>query len=202
LSEVTTSSQAENPYAAPVAELHPQAPHEEQRGAYYAQSPRKAAVMSFVTLGIYDLCFWWRHWRARRARGQDLSVWGRTVFASFYCFEFKNDLTLALVTRDRTPSTMLGWAPVVYLLCNIAQHIIARAHGPSLGALALTFTLIVVRSCSLALFQTEANQVLEADGYRGKYNRGASAGTYLVCVFGVLFWSLALFGSLNPDAPP
>lgn len=195
------SSQPENPYAAPTAELHSPAPLElHERGAYYALSPHKAALMSFLTLGAYDLCFWWRHWRTRHDRGQDVNVFGRTLFSAFYCFGFKADMAYALATRDRTPHALLAVAPAAYLTCNVTEHILVRAADDGPWSFAASFVLIVLRALILALFQRDANQVLEADGYRGKYNRGATARTYVIGALGLLIWVFGTFGTFSPDA--
>lgn len=191
---------ADNPYAAPAAELQ-QAKGTSARGAaFYAMSPRKAALMSLLTMSVYELCFWWRHWRALRDNGEDVSVFWRTVFSAFFIFPFKNKLVLALVQRNLPVHSLLEILPLLYLLSYISDNITSRVTGLKLLALAMGLAMSVGRAALLWMLQSSVNQVLEADGYRGPVNRGARGLTYLVAVLGVLLWLTTLAGVILAPA--
>jgi hypothetical protein len=186
-----------NPYAAPRAELQPNIPSVVTGAApFYAMSPRKAAVMIVLTMGLYDLCFWWRHWRARRQHGQDVSVFWRTIFAGFFAFDFKSSVSLALTERGLTPPALLAAAPGIYLGSFILDNVLSRLGFAGLS-LAANVVCVLVRACMLAVFQTSVNEVLRADGYRGPYNRGARPATIAIAVAGILIWTLAVVSGLN-----
>jgi hypothetical protein len=189
---------ADNPYAAPAAELQ-QAPAQSARGAaFYAMSARKVAVMSLLTMSLYELWFWWRHWRALRDNGEDISVFWRTVFATFYIFPFKNKVVLALTGRDLRVHSLLGPLPALYLASYVLDNIFPRALGAGTLAVLLGLSMSALRAALLWRLQDSVNQVLDADGYRGPVNRGARGLTYLAAGLGLLLWLATLFGTLAP----
>ncbi len=162
-------------------------------------SPLKAFVMSALTLGVYDLVFWWRHWRTLRTNGRELSVFPRTIFAVFCAFEFKNSLSIALLERNQPLQPMLASAPLIYFLAQVGDNVFSRIAGDTILVIVISGTLELVRASALYIIQKSANQVLEADGYQGVVNRGASAKTYLAGLVGLSLWALALTGRLFPE---
>jgi hypothetical protein len=162
-------------------------------------SPVKAAVMSILTMGLYDLCFWWRHWRTQRQRGLEISVFWRTVFAGFVSFEYRTTLSIALVERGVAEPPLLGAAPSVYLLAMIISRGVSKLlHQPGLEIL-LTILFVLARAGALVVFQDAANQALGEGAQRGAFNRGASGRTYLAVAGGLLLWALTLLGMLAPE---
>jgi hypothetical protein len=186
-----------NPYAAPRAELQPNSPSMPTgTAAFYAMSPRKALVMSVLTMGFYDLCFWWRHWRARREHGHEVSVFWRTFFAGFWAFDFKSSVSLALIERSLTPPALLTAAPGIYLGSFILDNVLSRLGFAGLGFVASALC-VLVRGGMLAVLQTSVNEVLKADDYRGPYNRGARPATIAIAIAGLLIWILGLVSAVN-----
>jgi len=196
---------AVNPYAAPAAELqHAPAAEASQRAAFYAMSPRKAAVMSFLTMSIYELCFWWRHWRTRREGGEDVNVFWRTAFAAFYAYPFKNTVSVGLAQHGAPLHWLLNAMPTLYMLSYLIDNALARLESQHWIWFALSVSMNVLRSLLLAVLQKSVNQVLEANGYRGPVNRGATVRTYLMAALGLLIWvstiAAFLFPETNQDA--
>lgn len=186
-----------NPYAAPRAELQQNVPSTRTGAApFYAMSPRKAFVMSVLTMGFYDLCFWWRHWRARRQYGQDVSIFWRTFFAGFCAFDFKSSVSVALIERNLTPPPLLAAAPAIYLGSFVLDNVLSRA-GFAGVALVIGAVCEVIRAGILTTFQTAVNEVLKADDYRGPYNRGVRGATIAAAIVGILIWALTLVSTLN-----
>jgi hypothetical protein len=53
---------------------------------FYCVSPAKLSILSFATIGLYELYWFYRNWALIRARsGRDISPFWRGVFAIFYC---------------------------------------------------------------------------------------------------------------------
>jgi hypothetical protein len=194
-----SSAEQLNPYAAPSAELEPERSQAVQGTArFYGMSPAKAAVMSVLTMGIYDLCFWWRHWGTQRQQGHDVSVFWRTIFAPFCAFEYKTTLTVALVERNQRLHPMLGSSALAYMLAHVIENAVSRvATGHTGIVLVSSIVPVAVRAYILFVLQTSANQVLQADGYRGVLNRRVTAKTILAGLVGLLFWGLVLLGTLD-----
>jgi hypothetical protein len=189
-----------NPYAAPSADLSAPLDSQPKRSAvFFGVSPGKVLVMSVLTLGIYDLSFWWRHWRARQRRGERVSVFWRTVFAAFCSFEFKNTLAMSMAERDLPEDPWLRRAPLVYLLSFMLDNLVSRlADGAVAFIAAVLFEL--VRASALVVIQRSVNAVLVADGNAQLITRGASVRTYLLGCAGILIWMLTIGSYLYPQA--
>lgn len=191
-----------NPYAAPDAALVGPGVLlvESEVPAFPPISAVKAAVMSVVSFGIYDLYFWWRHWSAVRDRGVDagagVSVFWRTVFAGFMAFDF-NERQVHVMTGHQLPvSKWLKAAPGMYLLGLIVDRVSDRMFE---GNILIPVTVATAGLRAIALFstQTGANQVLQAEGYRGPYNRGFSVGAAAVGLLGSLIWAAIAAAALG-----
>lgn len=196
---------AVNPYAAPSAELQEPAPQQAPHTAagFYALSPLKLMVMSTLTVGMYDLYFWWQQWSARRRAGEDVSVFWRTLFAGITSFSFRTTLTTALVLRDQKVSPALSSAPIGYLIFAMIDRAVDRMTekaviDPVLG-LSLSIGFSLLRAGMLVIIQRSVNDLLRAENYRGPVNRGVSAGALAIGLLGVLIWIFGVYGTLYPE---
>lgn len=200
-----TDAAPSNPYAAPSADLGVSAPEPApgHAASFYAMSPTKLVIMSWLTGGIYDLCFWWRQWGARRRAGEDVSVFWRTFFAPYTCFGFTKSVILARHMRDLGPSSLLGIAPSAYLVANLIELGINRVQDPGFQTFALISSVLanLVRASMLGAIQHAINELLNAEGYRGPYNRGVTAGAVVVGLLGIAIWGAALLGVIVPAEP-
>jgi hypothetical protein len=67
-----------NPYATPKARVDDAAPAEGT--TYFAVSALKLALMSFATLGLYELYWFYKNWKAMQQSGEKLNAPIRAVF--------------------------------------------------------------------------------------------------------------------------
>lgn len=192
-----TSLDEHNPYAAPEAEL--QVPSASARpAAFYAMSPRKAVVMTMLTLGFYDLVFWYRHWKRLKDNGYDFSPFFRAFFAGFTSFRFVSILRTARVERDLPSGEGLRASAGIYLGLNIASRISERILE---GVPYLVLTVLACAGCAwvLATVQHAANEVLEADGSQGQSNSGVTAGAIFGAALGLAIWAFMIIDAVNPE---
>jgi hypothetical protein len=169
-------------YAPPKAEDAPPQV-EERRGRppmFFAVSPLKLVVMSVVTLGAYELFWFYANWqRLRRRRHPRISPFWRTMFVYIHCYSlFKTVKEEADATNVRTafsPGLMaLGWivttllwklpdpgglismAAVVFLVpvqkaMNDVNHALAPGHDPNTRFTAWNISGIVLGGLVLGL---------------------------------------------------
>lgn len=193
-----TSLDAEhNPYAAPQAELQVQA-IPSGPAVLYPMSPRKVAVMSVLTFSLYDRLFWYRHWTRIKESGHDVSPIARTIFAPLAAFSFLTMLTSLRYPRDLKSDSLLQMTPVIYFGVAVASRISDKFLD---GIPGLVFMMLgaAASGWALATMQRGANEVLEADNYRGPSNSGASWGAILMGALGAALWLVAIVGAVSPD---
>jgi hypothetical protein len=192
-----TGLEEHNPYAVPEAELQVQSV-QSQPAAFHPMSPLKAAVMTVLTFGFYDLVFWYRHWARLKESGHDVSPVIRAIFAGFTSFSFVTILSTARAGRGLENGFDLRAAPGIYLALNIASRLSDKILD---GIPGLVFTLFtcVGGGWVLATIQQEANEVLKADNYQGPFYSGVTVGTIISGVLGLAFWIFVVLGTVSPD---
>jgi hypothetical protein len=194
---VTSLGDEHNPYAAPQAELQVQSV-QSGTSAFYPMSSRKAAVMTVLTFGFYDLVFWFRHWNRLQDNGHDVTPLFRAFFAGFTSFGFVTRLCTARAERGLESGSGLRASPGIYLALNLASRLSDRLLD---GVAGLAFTMLACAGAAwtLATIQDAANEVLEADNYRGPSNSGVSGGAIFAGAIGLILWFFVIAGSVMPE---
>lgn len=195
---MTPDAEEVNPYAAPQAELRlPRIVSGPAR--FYPMSPVKAALMSILTMGMYDVLFWYRHWTRQKDSGQDVHPLLRTFFMVFTSFGFVTTLKSTMWARGLTVSTALRYAPAVYF----GLTVVSRAADKALkGPTALLVSVVASAGGAWVLFtvQRGANDVLAHDEFRGPVNSDASPGAILSGLIGLFVWLFVVIFAANPEA--
>lgn len=189
-----------NPYAAPQSELRIQSASVQSGPAVlYPMSPLKAAIMSMLTFSIYDVVFWYQHWKRLKESGQDVSPIARAIFAPFTAFGFLTTLSSLRFARGLESGPTLRASPFVYLGVKLASRIADKVleDGPNLVVTAIA---CAVSAWVLATIQHGVNDVLKTDNYRGPSNSGASWGAIVAGVIGLLLWFLGIIGVMLPES--
>lgn len=194
---MTSLGEEHNPYAAPLTELQVQSVPSGP-AVVYPMSARKAAVMSMLTFSLYDLVFWYQHWKRLKESGQVVSPIVRAIFAPFAAFGFLTTLSSLRFARGLTSDSLLRATPFIYLGLKLATRISDKVLE---GVSGLAFTMIACAAGAwvLATIQHGANEVLAADNYRGPANSGASLGAIFAGGLGLMLWSLAIVDAVSPE---
>jgi hypothetical protein len=199
---VTSVGEEHNPYAAPQAELQLRGAVS-RPGAFYAMSPRKAAVLSVLTFNLFDIVFWYRHWKRLQETGHDVSPIWRAIFAAITSFSFVTTLSTERAARglqsDFEFVSPLRATPGIYLGLNLVSRVAERVLE---GVPHLAATLLACTGCAwvLATVQRGANEVLEADAHGGPSNSGATVVSIIVGALGLLSWLLVILAAVSPES--
>jgi hypothetical protein len=198
-SGVAMTEDALNPYAAP---SHDNLEVAATEGAwFYVVSIRKFAILYLMTVGLYGIYWDYTHW-ARIKRATKGSEWpvARAIFNIF----FQHSLVAEIDQRLRRQSVDFQWKPndwatpivLVLLLSGVLNRMGARDVG-GLWVDLLGFACIPVLVLLRAKVQRAANAA--CGDPEGRSNAGFGAANILWCVFGGLFWLLALVGTFLPE---
>ena len=106
-----------DPYTPPAAAVVDRPPDDARDAPFFVVSPTKVMALSICTLGVYQLFWFYMHWRRWRV-GRSETVWpvARAIFALFYvhALERRIDQTLEARVLARHRGTFA--AATVYLL--------------------------------------------------------------------------------------
>lgn len=159
---------------------------------FFAVSIAKLVVMSACTFGLYEVWWFYRHWRLARERGDDVWPVARTVFMVFFVyalFRRVRDYPHAHASRDdRLParSLALGWI-VVSLLYQLPDPYWL-----------VSFCAVVF----LVPIQTCANRINLEHAPRHDRNTRFTVLNWIVIVVGGLVVALTVFGAFVPASAP
>jgi len=179
-----------NPYApptAPVADVD-RSGLVDQSNPFFAVGTTKLFVMTFVTFGLYEIYWFYRHWSL--VKGRDRSdIWPvpRSIFAVFFVY--------ALFARMRSDGTELkvpgtlaaGPLATVFIIFNILWRL------PEPWWLVSFVTTVV-----LVVAQKYANEVNMAASPEHDRNTSFGGWNWFGVVVGGLFWVLVIIGLTVP----
>jgi hypothetical protein len=185
-----------NPYAPPQAatDTPPFADLQDdaRRGAYYAVSPLKVVLYSLATVGIFELYWLYKQWKAVRAQtGWDVSPFWRMWFSIFYTGSLFSRIRLDAAEVGVAGTTSTGALNAVFIICSLIGGLTSRLSGAVGSVWFLSFLSVV----PLAIMQGEINRYLARITPGRDLNAGFGVGGVLLVVTGALLWILVIAGT-------
>lgn len=182
-----------NIYAPPAAVVA-DAPPRVAAPEFYVVAKTKFFVLFFVTLGLYQLYWFYRHWARYRGfhRAHLRPIW-RAIFPIFFahslCREIGSSLARAGAVHRWSPA-LLAWG---FVLAQIASTVTDRLANRTIGSpytdlLALVL-LLPIASCLWGM-QKAAN--LACGQPHGESNAGLTWANWVWIVLGGLLWLVIL----------
>ena len=133
-----------NPYAPPVANVENVPGPERTSARFFAVAPWKLVLMCLVTLGLYQLYWFYQHWVCvRRHDGSAILPVPRAIFGVFYCHSLFSRIRKEGELQGLSDPPAAGMLATVWILASLAWRL------P--GALALLgvvswFTMIPIQA--------------------------------------------------------
>lgn len=189
-----------NVYAPPQADLAERAAA--ARGdEFYVVARTKFLLMFFVTMGFYQVYWFYRHWALFR-RYHDVSLWpvARTLFPIF----FTHSLTGAVDHRLKKSSQAYAWSPgllaTAFVMMQIASSLCDRLAWKEIGSPYtdwVAFALMPPIGYVLWRIQDAANHACGQPD--GDSNRRITWANGVWLVLGALLWLLVLAMLVAPE---
>ncbi|WP_374585187.1 hypothetical protein [Pseudoduganella sp.] len=184
-----------NVYAPPLSDLDQQ-PSAAASDHFYVVSTRKMLIQYFLTLGVYQLYWYYRNWaQQRRATGADVWPLPRALFALFFTHSLFRRIGAhdASGKRDAWDSGSYA-AAMVFLLVTDYLLVWASRASPILDG--LSWFMLVPLALVMRQAQIEVNA--RCGDPQGASNDKFSAGNYAWCALGGVLWLLVLVDYLLP----
>ncbi len=169
---------------------------------FYVVAPTKFTVLYFGTLGLYGIYWFYRHW-AQFKRANGLKIWPvpRGIFNIFFAHSLFGEFDQALKREGQTFAWDAKSQATTYVVLSVAGYVINRVMGDSGWSIFVSIALLVALLFPLLKAQRAANHAL--NDAQGQGNSTFTAANIVWIVVGVLFWLLAIFGSvmmiINPE---
>jgi hypothetical protein len=163
---------------------------------FYVVSKTKFFVLFFVTLGAYQLYWFYMHW-ARYRRYHKAQLWpvARAIFSIFFTHSLGEEIAQRLerggVRHRWSPGALAAGYVLFQIIATICDRLSANNIGsPTTDVIGL-MALIPI-SCCLWGIQNAAN--IACDEPHGESNRTFTWANWLWIVLGMLLWGLVLIG--------
>ncbi|MDD3940310.1 MAG: zinc-ribbon domain-containing protein [Candidatus Pacebacteria bacterium] len=165
---------------------------------YLAISPKRLALFSVLTFGIYEIYWFYKNWEAvKKAEGQNISPFWRAIFAVFFCHSLFKKVLESAKAHDYKESYSPGWLTAAYIALIFIGNTLSRedSSDPILNL----FCLIVVSITFIPLLsvQKAINFNNEKNKEGATLKQGFSGGEVTLIVVGVLWFLLVLFGTFS-----
>lgn len=187
--------QSVNVYAPPVAVVM-DVPQAGAGSEFYVVSTTKFLVLFFMTLGMYQLYWFYRHWtHYRRCHGGKMWPVARAIFAVFFTHALAREIDASLARAELrhrwSPATLATGFVIFSILSTVCDRLSARDIGSPytdvIGLLCLLplagFLLPIQRAANLACHRPH-----------GESNQGFTWANWLWIGLGALLWLLVLVG--------
>jgi hypothetical protein len=190
-----SSAQLQEMYRPPAADDVALPPSLEQASPFYVVSRTKFLVLFFVTLGGYQLYWFFSNWRRYRSRTLThlLPLW-RAIFSPLFAHRL-----FELIAQHGSPAVPRFAASsmaTLYVVLMVASWIIDRVQDNLVLDVA-SIVLALLAVYPLLAAQEAANAA--AGDPQGSSNSRMTALNYVFIVLGILLWSLVALGLLAPE---
>lgn len=188
-----------NPYAAPRAAVESEpVVGDGELPLYYTMSPAKLALMISLTMGLYSLLWFYRHWNAVRERFEE-DIWPlpRAIFGVISCFWLTRRLQDRLESQELPLPPGLAQASLLFLALSLGSNVLGRFDTMSTNILSMF--LVPLTAVALVPVQQAANASCLAAGVREMDNRPIRAATIIGALFGLMLWGSWLLALLDPS---
>jgi len=94
------------------------------RPLYFAVSKAKLIVLSLVTLGLYEIYWFYKNWKLMKRRtGHNIRPFWRALFAVFFCHSLFKSVQESAISHDCQSSLSPGWLAFLYIALTVAWRL-------------------------------------------------------------------------------
>lgn len=168
---------------------------------YFSIPPKRLALFSILTLGVYEIYWFYKNWQAvKKFERQKISPLGRAFFVVFYCNSLFKKILKSAKSHGYQGSYSPGWLATVYILLLFVGNGLSKVESSDVG-LNLVWLVVAISSFIPLLFVQKAinfnNEKIKGDA---DLKRGFSGGEVILIIVGLIWFFFTLWGSfLTPE---
>jgi hypothetical protein len=166
---------------------------------YFAISPKRLALFSILTLGIYEIYWFYKNWQAvKSAEGAKISPFWRAIFAIFFCHSLFKKVLESAKSYAYRESYSPDWLATAYIFLLVIGNGLSRVESYEVGFNLLW--LIIAISTFIPLMSVQKAINFNNGKIKGGdvLKPGFSGGEVVLIVIGVIWFLLVLIGTFLP----
>lgn len=159
---------------------------------FFAVSLRKLAVLSFCTMGLYHLYWFYAHWRHVRVwnEGRDFSPARRTLLFFFFCYPLFRRVRVRDMLANGRSHLQAGLLTLGYIAANVLDIL------PDLWGLLSIFSFVFLLPVQACANRVNEQMMLCANGSSFDRNASLSVWNWIVVVLGALLVVLSVVAAI------
>ncbi len=163
---------------------------------YYVVSNRKFWTLFLITVGMYAIYWFYKHWAMYREKNNE-NLWPipRAIFSIFFAHSLAGNIDESIVQkgekRDWNPGLWASLFVVSSLVSNIAERMSVKEYGSPYTDV-ISIALIPVIGWALSRIQAAANQA--CGDPLGKTNNQFTWANFLWLLLGAIWWGFVVLG--------
>ncbi len=175
--------------------------------AFYVISMAKLTTLFFITLGIYQIFWWYKNWSnykdlCRYNDSADRNIWPipRAIFSVFFVHSLFHRVEDYAETKSRALNWKIDTTATMMVLLLIASGICSQLSSKGLGSpyTDLGWMLLLV-PLYFSFRKAQQNINTACGDPQGLGNSKFTVANWIWIVLGILFWLLAMVGMLMPE---
>lgn len=166
---------------------------------YFAISPKRLALFSILTLGIYEIYWFYKNWQAvKRVENANIYPFWRAIFAVLFCYSLFKKVLESAKSYNYQNSYSPGWLATAYILLLLVGNGLSRVESYDVGFNLIWLIIAIATFIPLLSAQKAINFNNEKIKGDTGLKREFSGGEVVLIVVGVIWFLLVLWGSFLP----
>lgn len=166
---------------------------------YFAISPKRLALFSVLTLGIYEIYWFYKNWSAvKKFEGQKISPFWRAIFAVFFCYSLFKKVLESAKSHTYQNSYSPGWLATAYILLLVVGNGLSKVESYDISFNLIWLIVAIATFIPLLSVQKAINFNNEKIRDNFELRREFSGGEVVLIVVGVIWFLLVLVGIFLP----
>ncbi|MBV8635486.1 MAG: hypothetical protein JO002_13415 [Burkholderiaceae bacterium] len=185
-----------NIYSPPTANLDDEPGASESNDNFYVVAPLKFWLLFVLTLGFYQVYWFYKNWSRYKARTHD-DIWPvmRGIFTIFFTHSLFREIDAALVAEEREHSWDPGLLATGYVIATIVNRILDRTPD-SMDKVVLPIELfIMLPLVGYLLYRAQVAINIACGDPTGASNAKLTWANYLWMILGAALIVLGLIGT-------
>lgn len=172
---------------------------------FFAISPLKLFVLSFFTVGLYTIYWFYRNWKAvHEDTGEPLSPFWRAIFSTFTAFFLFRKVARAVAGKPHAKAYRHGLMATLFIFTDLIVSVLFRVleYGTFDSQSRLILSGVIVLAFvgnSLAVVATQQTVNRYLADIDGAGNSKTGAGSRVLMIFGFVYFVLVMLGLFAPN---
>ncbi|HSX84085.1 MAG TPA: hypothetical protein VLE50_01705 [Cellvibrio sp.] len=163
---------------------------------FYVVSPQKFLVLFFMTVGVYRIYWFYRHW-AQHKKHIDSSIWPipRAIFSIFFTHSLFDLIDFRLKDKNIPFNWTPGLLATCYVILLLVETVVERLSSKDIGSPMTDIASILLLPVLVwPLYRAQLAANAACSDPQGAGNSQFTPINWLWIVIGVLFWGFIALG--------